>query len=373
MRVTIVCNQILPYRTPVFDALAQAPGIDLEVVYLSRRERNRQWEVAPPAHRHVLLNSWSAYVEARDWPVHLTRGLGEALEKHNPGVVVTMGYDSPAFWQAARWAEKHGRARVLYMGSTAFSSRTRGGPIARLRRSFVRGADAHLAYGTWARDYLLQLGADADNIYIGMNTVDVGAVAARVDAAMPMPRAAMHEVLFVGQLLPRKGVAMLLDALARVDLDWRLHIAGSGPDEERLRARTQELGLAARVVYHGYLQQDALAPLQAGCDVLVMPSLIEVWGLVVNEALAAGMFVVAGQTAGAVPDLIKPGLNGYAADVSRPERLASVLERALLVPKDRAAIRASVLPYTPGYTATKLADAIRHAHTRHAYRFRIAA
>jgi glycosyltransferase involved in cell wall biosynthesis len=368
MRLTIVCNQILPYRTPVFDALAREPGVEVEVLYLSEREGNRLWEVAPPAHPHVILPGFSAYVRSRDWPVHVTRGVTAALARFAPDAVVTMGYDSPAFWQAAWWARRRGKARVLYMGSTAYSSRSRGGLVAWLRRRFVRGADAYLAYGTWARDYLLQLGADGDDVFLGMNTVDVAGVAALVAAAEPMPRAAAHELLFVGQLVPRKGADVLIEALALIDADWRLHIAGAGPQEARLRRMVRSRGLAARVVFHGYCQPEALAPLQAGCDVLVMPSAIEVWGLVVNEALAAGLFVVAGQTAGAVADLLRPGENGYAADVSRPERLAAVVQRAMFVPKDRAAIRATVAPFTPERTAAELAQAARHALFRAARR-----
>lgn len=365
LRVTIVCNQVIPYRTPVFDALAADPGIDLEVVYLSRREKNREWEVKPPRHAHVMLQSWSTYVSSRDWPIHLHRGLRAALDKHDPDVVVTMGYDSPGFWQAAYWAMRHGAGRVLYMGSTALSSRTKVGPVALLRRRFVAEMHAFLAYGSWARDYLLALGANWDDIFVGMNTVDVAAVSAGVDAATPIPRRAEHELLYVGQLIRRKGVHVLVDALAALGaMDWRLHIAGSGPEEAALRAQIAGLGLEARVVFHGYKQSAELAPLMAGCDVLVMPSQSEVWGLVVNEALAAGLFVVAGQTAGAVPDLLRPGLNGYATDANHPRRLAATLAKAMTAPKDRFAIRASVLPFTPQYTADRLGEAIRHAAER---------
>lgn len=366
LRVTIVCNQVIPYRTPVFDSLAAQTGIDLQVVYLSKREKNREWEVARPRHDHLMLPSWSTYVSSRDWPIHLHRGLAEALNKRNPDVVVTMGYDSPGFWQAAYWAMRHGAGRVLYMGSTAMSSRTKVGPIALLRRRFVSEMHAFLAYGSWARDYLLALGANWEDIFVGINTVDVGTVARSVDAAEPIARRAAHELLYVGQLIRRKGVHVLIDALALLGgaSDWRLHIAGSGPEEPALRAQIAVLGLESRVIFHGYKQTPELAPIMAGCDILVMPSQSEVWGLVVNEALAAGLFVVAGQTAGAVPDLLRDGINGYATDANHPRKLATTLARAMAAPKDRMAIRASVLPYTPQFTADRLGEAIRHAAVR---------
>ncbi len=366
--VTIVCNQIIPYRIPVFDTVAAHPDIDLEVVYLSKAEKNRQWKVDERLkHKHVLLPSVSTYVSSRDWPIHLHWGLTDALDAHAPRVVVTMGYDSFAFWQAGWWARRNGAARVLYFGSTAFSSRTRDGVIQAMRRRFVHDTDAFLAYGSWARDYLLSLGARWDDIFLGMNTVDVKSFARITDRATPIERRRSHELLYIGQLIARKGVDTVVKALYRLPhRDFRLHVVGNGPDEEFLRRLVESRDMQENVVFHGYKQKNELAAFFAGCDTLVMPSHREVWGLVVNEALAAGLFVVAGQQAGCVPDLIKPGVNGLTVDTKDEAHMAEVLERAMGVTKNRAEIRESVMKYTPEHTGSELIRAIAHARDKRA-------
>lgn len=369
--VSVVCNQIIPYRVPVFDALARDPRFSLEVIYLSDREANRQWRAPRLDHAHRVLPSLSTYVTSRDWPIHLQWGLRSALRRHAPEVVVTLGYDTPGFWQAAAWASQHGAGRVLYFGSTQFSSRTHGGPIAALRRHFVRRTHAFLAYGTWARDYLLAMGAHWDDVFVGFNTVDVAAIAAATAAATPWPRKAEHELLFVGQCIRRKGLAQLFRALATTrGPSWRLHVVGSGPLQSRMQSLSRRLGIDDRVLFHGYQHPENLYPLLALCDILVMPSLSEVWGLVVNEALAAGLFVVVGERAGCVPDLVRLGENGFTADPTDVGHLAKALQRAMQTPKDRQAIAQSVLQHTPKRIAAGLAAAVwrawekTHPHAR---------
>lgn len=368
-RVVIVCNQMLPYRIPVFDELSALPDLDVHVIYLSQKEKNRQWNVPEPKrHAFSILPGLSGYVAKRDWPVHINWGLNHELNRLQPRVVVTMGYDSPAFWLAYAWAERHDAAKLLYMGSTRFSSRTQSGPIDWLRRMYVRRTDAFLAYGSWGRDYLLHMGAKWDSIFIGLNTVDVEDVARRVDEATLRGRRTKpgrHDLLYVGQLIPRKGVRHLLQALERIQHPkWHLHIAGSGPDEAELRKYTHVHDLAQAVTFHGHQNSQQLSELMARCEILVMPSLSEVWGLVVNEALAAGLFVLAGQQAGAVPDLLQHGVNGFAIDPVDTQHFAKSLEWAMNHPKDRRLIRSTVMHCTPRHTAEQLAEAVRYAGSR---------
>ena len=366
--VSIVCNQVIPYRIPVFNALAREPDLDVEVVYISKAEKNRKWKVDDRLlHKHVLLPSISAYVTARDWPVHLHWGLGKALENRAPDVTVTMGYDSPAFWQTLAWARRCNAAHVLYFGSTALSSRTTRGIVDKLRRRYIRDTDAFLAYGSWAQDYLIQLGARWQDIFPAVNTVDVAGIAENVAAATPIQRGAGSELLFIGQLIERKGLDILIKGLYRLPhRDWRLHVVGDGPDEPRLRRLVKRKELQGHVLFHGYKQKSELYPYLAGCDILVMPSHREVWGLVINEALAAGMFVVAGQTAGCARDIIHQGVNGMTIDTRDEAHIASVMEQAMRLPKDRRMLQKSILSHTPQVTAQRLGEAIRHAAAKRA-------
>jgi glycosyltransferase involved in cell wall biosynthesis len=107
---------------------------------------------------------------------------------------------------------------------------------------------------------------------------------------------------------PRKGHALLLQALGGlITLDWRLHCVGSltrdAVTAARVQARGRELGLADRIVWHGEVDAATLAAHYAAADLFVLPSLHEGYGMVVAEALAAGVPVLCSD-AGALKDTL---------------------------------------------------------------------
>lgn len=113
----------------------------------------------------------------------------------------------------------------------------------------------------------------------------------------PPPPSAMTplRVLFVGRLLPVKGVAMLLDALTRMPSGQPtyLDIIGSGPEAQPLRDQLDQLGLAERVVFHGQLSHAAIAQIMRDTHVFCLPSVRESGGAVLLEAMAAARPVIA--------------------------------------------------------------------------------
>jgi glycosyltransferase involved in cell wall biosynthesis len=136
-------------------------------------------------------------------------------------------------------------------------------------------------------------------------------------------------VLFVGRLYPRKGIEHLLRAMPEVVgrvPGARLLVAGSGELEGRLHALARELGLGAAVEFLGYIPEDALPGLYARAAVAAMPSIYEGFGIVMLEAMASAVPVVAFRTGGA-PELVRDGETGYLADpATLGDRIARVLE-----------------------------------------------
>lgn len=143
-------------------------------------------------------------------------------------------------------------------------------------------------------------------------------------------------VLFVGKLISKKCPMDLLDAFQGVcHEDSQLWFVGSGPLESQLRARTAELGLAGRVQFLGYRNQQELPELFAASDMFVLPSTDgETWGLVVNEAMNFGLPVVVSDRVGCADNLVKD--NGYLFPVHDVERLTEALSKMLQAsPQDR--------------------------------------
>src|SRR5581483_11110384 len=97
--------------------------------------------------------------------------------------------------------------------------------------------------------------------------------------------------------------------LNREEMPFHLAMVGSGEMEPRLRAMARELALT-NVCFSGFVNQSALPRYYGACDLFVLPSVDETWGLAINEAMCAGLPILASAELGCVPDLVRDGRNG---------------------------------------------------------------
>lgn len=144
------------------------------------------------------------------------------------------------------------------------------------------------------------------------------------------PGGPRHEkrLLFVGRLNAQKGIALLLDALARMRQPADLDVIGDGPDKDALQSQAQALGIAARVHWHGALPQPRLLDFYRGATALVVPSREEGFGLVAVEAQLCETPVVA-FASGGLADTIEDGVTGYLPPPGDASSLAMTLDKVL--------------------------------------------
>lgn len=174
-----------------------------------------------------------------------------------------------------------------------------------------------------------------------LRIVHCGVTPARYGTA-PRPAFSGH-VCFVGRLDAVKGVPLLLEAFAANrprHPDARLTIVGDGPARAALEAQAQGLGLAGAVRFTGYLDEAAVAALLETSDMLVLPSFAEGLPVVLMEALASLIPVIATQVAG-VSELVQDGVSGFIVPPGDVETLALRLDRLLSDPALCAAMGAA--------------------------------
>lgn len=143
---------------------------------------------------------------------------------------------------------------------------------------------------------------------------------------VPVPR--NHpEILYVGQLIPRKRVDLLLQAFSQLAVpSARLRLIGQGPEEQALQQLARQLGIAERVRFSPGMPNAQTVAAMADADVLVLPSRFDGWGAVVNEALMVGTPVICSNRCGA-SDLIETGRNGYVFEAGSAPALLESLQR----------------------------------------------
>jgi glycosyltransferase involved in cell wall biosynthesis len=149
-----------------------------------------------------------------------------------------------------------------------------------------------------------------------------------VPASQPpsAPPASPHRVVFLGRLDPVKRLPDLLEAIASLKGFARLDVYGDGAEHGRLSAQIQTMGLASLVSLHGAVQKPSEALQNA--ELLVLPSEAEGFGLVLIEAMACGIVVVATDAPG-IRDVVRNGQTGLLVPVGSPPALAMAIRQVL--------------------------------------------
>ncbi|MBI3090849.1 MAG: glycosyltransferase family 4 protein [Candidatus Tectomicrobia bacterium] len=371
-KIAVLWKQIGPYHVARLHALREIAAFEVVGVELSHQEAVRAWQIPERLATSYVTVTPELYEQLNEHD--LSREVLAALTKLNPDAIVVAGYALRPMRAAARWAREQGRVCVLMS-----ASHWRDQPRLILKEWFKsvwlrRTYDAAFVGGERAAAYLERLHFPRSRVWKGYDVVDndgftVAAAKARTEGDRLRLKVGVPEryFLYVGRFTPVKNLPRLLDAYAEYqhrvgDAAWGLVMVGSGPEEEQLKRRAEALHLHA-VVWPGFQQLDTLPAYYALANCLVLPSTSEPWGLVINEAMACGLPVLASDRCGAVGDLVLPGLNGYVFDPYDIDELAGYMERVSSGRVDLRRMgemsRGIVANYTPQTWAAALADCLQ--------------
>jgi len=134
-------------------------------------------------------------------------------------------------------------------------------------------------------------------------------------------------ILYVGNLEPRKGLDILIRAMAivvRVIKDVRLIVIGSGVMLDNLQKLVIKLGLSQHVIFTGFAEDNKKLLYYKSADIFVLPSLYEIFGIVNLEAMACGLPIIATKVGG-IPDIVEDGSNGLLVPYRNPKALADAI------------------------------------------------
>lgn len=302
MRIALLTEIPAPFRIPLFNALADRA--DLRVLFLARTDPRR-------AHYDLHQHEWRfdhrflrgrAFHRGR-WTV-LNRGVLRELRAFIPDAVAVGGWNQPAFWQALAYCRARRKPLLIWIESTARDARSDALPLELAKRALVRGAAGAFVPGRASAEYARTLGIPEERIVVAPNAVDNAFFAGNAREEHDRCR-----FVYVGRLDPEKGVDLLLDAFEGVP--GELVIAGTGTEAESLRSRAGE-----NVRFLGPVARDETPALYGSADVFVLPSRSEQWGMVLNEAAASGLALVATDAAGAAYELVDDDLRVPAGNVA---------------------------------------------------------
>ncbi|MBX3404932.1 MAG: glycosyltransferase family 4 protein [Phycisphaeraceae bacterium] len=242
------------------------------------------------------------------------------MRDNRAAALVCYGYNDAGRLRIARWCRRRRVPFFLAADSNALLDNPRG--VRRLLKravvsSFLRCASGVMVFGRPGAAYFAHYGMPEERAYFVPYEPDYDALAPRdpaQDRAVRESRgltAGRRRLLFVGRLLALKRIDLLLAAFVAIAdrrPDWDLVLVGDGPLRAELVAAVPP-ALTSRVIWLGFEGDPAaLGSIYRACDVLVLPSEYEAWGLVVNEALANRLAVVTSHVVGAAAHLVRTGL-----------------------------------------------------------------
>ena len=242
------------------------------------------------------------------------------ISYHNPDVIVLA------------WLLRLTGTRVILMSESKFDDLPRRGWFEVFKTLLMLPANAMIVGGLRHITYYRSLGFARRTVLPGYDGVSVARIRSELAAHQGEPVAFdQRAFLFIGRFVPKKNLAELLDgyalyAKAAGAAARRLVLVGSGPEEEALRARCQRLDIAGLVDFPGFLGPEGVAGELSRALALVLISRVEQWGLVVNEALAAGLPVIASPAVGACDALVRNTVNGYLVEPGSSAGLAASMQ-----------------------------------------------
>lgn len=370
MRVALLMNFVAPYRVPLLEALRDRVG-RLRVLISTPMERDRSWvpewgtldvvvqRNATLRRRHRDLFGFSRRLE-----IHVPYDTLAQLFGYRPDAVVSGELGLRSLQAALYKVVRPGTPFLVWATLSEHSERSWGKARTLLRRFILGRVDGVFVNGESGARYIARFGVPDDRIFRLNQPVDVA-----LFTGQPRVRRddGVCRLLYSGMLTERKGLVPFAECLAqwaaanpsrRIEMWWM----GSGELGGALRALPMPPNLAQRFL--GAVPYAELPGIYAQADLLAFPSLLDEWGLVVNEAMASGMPVLGSTYSQAVEELVTEGATGWIFDARSREDMLGAIDRALGRSPDQllgmgAAAQRRIQELTPASAAERMAQAIR--------------
>jgi len=364
-RVVYWNNIPAPYMVERFNAVIRRGNVDLEVWFGARTDPDRSWTINE--------STW-------EFPYrYLPRvGIGHyrlslpmsVLTARRPDLLVSL-YATPSFLAGLRIAWWRGWRTALWAEVTfdAWVRRRRWKEA--LKRAVFQRVDGIITAGQDGRAFAMRYGVSSRGVHIARHVVDREYFATESATARSKRDSIRADLglsgvvfVYVGRLWWGKGTRPLLDAYTALEgelpSETSLLLVGDGPEQAHIAQVARSGGL--RVKLAGFHQRADLPRLYAAGDVFVFPTLGDPYGLVVDEAMAAGLPVISTTAAGEINDRVVDGVNGYLVPPDDPEALTAAMRRlavdAALRQQMGAHSAEMIAPYTPDHWAEAFEKAV---------------
>lgn len=367
---TIVANHG-PYHLARIEATfkqLQAKNWKVFGIELARSEAEYPWETQPDKFPCQIISVID------DRPLEnagfrlLFSNLISILNQTSPDVLVISGYARPSMLFALLWSIWHRKPTIL-LSESKDDDEPRSWWKEEIKSWLVKRYQAALVGGKPHKRYLIKLGMPADAIFLGYDTVGNDVFHPKRIKSLPC---SLNRPFFlaINRFVTKKNLPFLISAYATYhqlvgNKAWDLVLCGDGELRPQIEQQIAKLNLQDSVHLPGFLQQNELLPYFAHAKCFIHASIQEQWGLVVNEAMAAGLPVIVSNRCGCFEDLVIEGVNGFSFDPENNQQLTDLMLKVssgkIDIDKMGQAALEHIQEFSPEYFAQGLMQAVEYA------------
>ena len=369
VRLVFLTNQLTPYWKPVLHEL-NVRCSQFRVLVSTVREPNRNWDVSWEGidvrlQRTLTVNTRWKHPRGFQEPLflHIPIDTFAELRKFRPEVIISSEMGARSLL-ATIYRLFHSNVKlVIWSEVTEWTEQGRGILRRPVRRLLMGRCDAFITPGRASLKYLESRGVDPRRIFKVPYATDVDNF-----ARVPLFRSAecAHRLLYVGQLIERKGLREFIAALCRWadrhrEREVELCLVGEGCLGEELNRPSRPTNFHLTLL--GKLAYEQLPAVYADFGILAAPTLADTWGLTVNEAMASGLPVLGSAYGQAVAELVEEGRTGWVFRPDRPAEMDGAIEQCLgasveTLNRMRPVVREAALRLSPQRIAELLERAV---------------
>lgn len=329
-RILFLTNFASPYRVRFFDELGKY--MDVTVLYSEKiqdiKHRNTAWFENGVGGFHPIQLEKVVSLKGKKVCTDVVQWL-----KRDYDHIIIGGYSSPTAIYAMTWLRLHRIPFWMEVDGGLIRQDSRSKYF--VKKTLVTMADCWLSTGKFTTDYLVHYGAKRERIqeypFTSFYEADIlPAVVTQGEKAQLREQLEIpekHMVLAIGQFIHRKGFDVLMHAAKNIPSHVGIYIVGGEATEEYKLLR-QALNVE-HVHFLGFQKKERLAEFYKAADLFVLPTREDIWGLVINEAMAYGLPVITTDRCVAGLELIENGVNGYIVPVEDAAALAEKINVAL--------------------------------------------
>lgn len=322
MKLLFLSNVPSPYRVDFFNELGKYCDLTVLFEKTTSDERDKSWgKYQFNTFKGVFLNGKSISVDTAFCPEIIKYVRDEIFD-----YIICTTFTTPTGMWAIQYMKRHKIS--YYLECDGGFAKDGQGIKEKIKKLFISGASGYFSTGRTCSEYYLRYGANLDKIIfypfssIKENDIIKRPTSFEVKQEIRSKLGIREEkvVLTVGQFIHRKGFDLLLEASKDITNDIGIYFVGGVPTEEYIQM--QEKYKLSNVHFIGFKSKNELKEYYNAADVFVLPTREDIWGLVIEEAMACGLPVISTEKCAAALELVKNGENGYIIPVEDVNKLA---------------------------------------------------